>query len=227
MLTLGIDTSTMTGGAALVGAQGLVAEFVLNIRSTHSERLLPAIETLLNDAQLALADIDAFAVATGPGSFTGLRIGMATAKGLAYATGRPLLGVTVLDALARQFAASQSIVIPLIDARRQEVYAQPFRGGQALCEPWNVPLATVLQWCQSRQEPVLFCGDGAVLYEEHIRQTLPAAILPPAEQRLLRSSAVAGLGRERLLRGEQHDVMSLVPFYMRKSEAEIQWDAKT
>ncbi len=226
MLTLGIDTSTMTGGAALLSEHGLIGESVLNIRSTHSERLLPAIHRLLDDAEVTMGTIQGIAVATGPGSFTGLRIGMTTAKSMAYALETAVVGVTVLEALARQFVTSRCIVVPMIDARRSEVYAQPFYGSEALHNPWNTALDEVLEWCSRQSEPVLFCGDGAVLHQDTITQTVQQAVMPPREQRLLRSSSVAGLGRERLLAGLTSDAMALVPFYMRKSEAEMKWDAK-
>ncbi len=226
MIVLGMDTSTMTGGAALVGPKGLVGESVLNIRSTHSERLLPAVERLLDDAEVTLDDVDGFAVASGPGSFTGLRIGMATAKGFAYALGRPLIGVTVLEALAYQFMAVGTVVLPLIDARRGQVYAQPFSGQDAMAEPQNCHIDDVIVWGLEQRRPIVFCGDGASVYQDVLAEKLPDAVFPPLEQRALRSASVAGLGRQRLLAGQRHEPMELVPFYLRKSEAEMKWDAK-
>ncbi|NLJ80868.1 MAG: tRNA (adenosine(37)-N6)-threonylcarbamoyltransferase complex dimerization subunit type 1 TsaB, partial [Firmicutes bacterium] len=111
MIVLGIDTSTLTGGVALLRSGHLLGESVLNIRTTHSERLLPALEKLLADAEVETGDLDGVAVVTGPGSFTGLRIGVATAKGLAYALGCSVAGVTTLEAYGWQFKFFPGIVM--------------------------------------------------------------------------------------------------------------------
>jgi tRNA threonylcarbamoyladenosine biosynthesis protein TsaB len=100
MLVMGIDTSTMQGGVALLSEQGLVSEYTLNVKATHTERLLPLIDRALQDAGITLGQVDGLAVAVGPGSFTGLRIGLSTAKGLAVATGKALVGVSTLEAIS-------------------------------------------------------------------------------------------------------------------------------
>lgn len=226
MYVLGIDTSTMTGGAAIVKDGQLVGEYVLNIRTTHSERLLPAIERLLHDADLSLADMDGIAVATGPGSFTGIRIGVATAKGFAYSLEKEIVGVTALEAFGRQFQEFPGIVIPLIDARRSEVYAQAFRAGESIVEPWNKHISEVLEWCAAQDELCLMVGDGASVHQELIKGSLPKAVFPPQELSLLRPAAVAGLGWKRLREGLGSDPFQVNPVYLRKTEAEMKWMAK-
>ncbi len=226
MYVLGIDTSTMTGGAAVVQNGRLLGEYVLNIRTTHSERLLPAVERLLHDAGLALAEMDGIAVVTGPGSFTGIRIGVATAKGFAYALQKKIVGVTTLEAFARQFLAFPGIVVPMIDSRRSEVYAQAFRAGKPLTEPWNEHLSHVLEWCRSQTEPCLLVGDGSLTYQEQIKQGFPEAVFPSPEFALLRPSAVAALGWAKLQAGEGSHPFAVNPVYLRKTEAEIKWMAK-
>lgn len=226
MLVLGIDTSTMTGGAALVSERGLIGDYNLNIRSTHSERLLPAIEQVLTDAELTLDNIEGVSVVTGPGSFTGLRIGVATAKGFGFAKQIPLVGVTTLQALAWQYQHFPGVVCPLVDARRSEVYGQQFQAGNSQGEPINTPLAQFLTSLQTLTEPILFVGDGAFTYQEMIKEYIPNACFPATEGFALRASAVAGLGREQLLQGKQDHPLQLTPFYMRKSEAEIKWERK-
>lgn len=225
MLVLGLDTSTNVGGVGLVGPDGLIGEYVLNVRSTHSERLLPAVACVLNDAGLSLDTVDGIAVVTGPGSFTGLRIGAATAKGFAYALQKPVIGISVLEALGWQLQWFAGLVCPLIDARRQTVYAQIFRRGQAVTEAVNGPLADVIGECRNQSEPVLFAGDGALIHEGTLTDSW--MVLPPQEQRVLHTASVAAFGRQLLLMGRRSDAMTLVPTYMRKSEAELKWEQKT
>ncbi len=223
MYVLGIDTSTLIGGVALLKAGELVGEIVLNIRTTHSERLLPAVENLLAAAEVDLGSVGATAAVVGPGSFTGIRIGVATAKGFAYALGHPLVGVTTLEAYGWQFKSFSGIVVPLLDARRGLVYAQAFSRAESLTEPGIKPLAEVLEWCQREKTPCLFVGDGAYNYKEEIKKTVELQALPPPAFGLLRPAAAAGLGYERLLRGERGDAFSLNPIYMRQTEAERKW----
>lgn len=222
MNVLGIDTSTVTGGVALLSDDRLVGESVLNIRTTHSERLLPALERLLVDAGITVKELDLLSVVTGPGSFTGLRIGVGTAKGLSYALGVPIVGVTTLEGYGWQFKFFPGIVVAMVDARRENVFWQAFREGIALVDPSYGSLQSVLDWCscsKRSEEQFLFVGDGAINYGEQIR----ASQSVPPSQNLLRPSAVAHLGYIRYLQGEHSDAFSLNPTYMRQTEAERKW----
>lgn len=227
MYVLGIDTSTMTGGVALLSKEELIGESLLNIRTTHSERLLPALEELMSHAGVKLKEVGLISVVTGPGSFTGLRIGMATAKGFAFALGTPLMGVTTLEAYGWQFKFFPGIVVSLVDARRKTAFWQAFANGRALTEPGHGSLEDILTWCGEKQEEqLLFVGDGAINYAQEIRDALPRAIFPEASQSLLRPSATAHLGYARYLAGEVHDAFSLNPTYMRQTEAERKWQER-
>ncbi len=222
MNVLGIDTSTVTGGVALLSDDRLVGESVLNIRTTHSERLLPALERLLADAGITVKELDLLSVVTGPGSFTGLRIGVGTAKGLSYALGVPIVGVTTLEGYGWQFKFFPGIVVAMVDARRENVFWQAFREGIALVDPSYGSLQSVLDWCscsKRSEEQFLFVGDGAINYGEQIR----ASQSVPPSQNLLRPSAVAHLGYTRYLQGEHSDAFSLNPTYMRQTEAGRKW----
>lgn len=223
MYVLGIDTSSLTGGVALLQGEKLVGESVLNIRTTHSERLLPALEKLLQDADVDVADLDLISVVTGPGSFTGIRIGVATAKGLVYALRHSVIGVTTLEAYGWQFKFFPGLVVPLIDARRNTVYWQAFQKGKALSAPIHGALTDVYDWCARQGQECLFVGDGALNYVQEISESLPKANFAPAALALLRPSAVAHLGYSRYLVGEMSDVFNLNPTYMRKTEAELKW----
>ncbi|NMA60408.1 MAG: tRNA (adenosine(37)-N6)-threonylcarbamoyltransferase complex dimerization subunit type 1 TsaB [Firmicutes bacterium] len=226
MYVLGIDTSTLTGGVALLKQGELVGESVLNIRTTHSERLLPALEILLEQANITPQELDGIAVVTGPGSFTGIRIGVATAKGLAYALDHPLVGTTTLEAYGWQFKYFPGAVISLIDARREQVYWQAFEAGEGLNEPAHGPLSDVYTYCARLSRPCLFVGDGALAYAERIGEQVPTGIFPSPALSLLRPSAVADLGYTRLLQGNSSNAFALNPTYMRKTEAELKWQEK-
>ncbi|NMB17693.1 MAG: tRNA (adenosine(37)-N6)-threonylcarbamoyltransferase complex dimerization subunit type 1 TsaB [Firmicutes bacterium] len=223
MRILALDSSTKTGSAALLDGESVVGEYILNVAMTHSERLLPAIERIMADAGWTGEDLGGIAVTLGPGSFTGLRIGMTTAKILAYLWNISLAGVPTLDALARQGELFAGLVCPLLDARRGEVYGGIYREGRTLKGPLNVPVGELLD-CLPPGEQVLFLGDGAGKYWPIIQGALgERAVLAPGPNRILRASFVGLLGQEKLIRGEEEDPMTLTPFYLRRSEAEIKW----
>ncbi len=224
MIILGVDTSANMGGAAIVSGQGLVAEYLLRIHNGHSERIIPAVERVLSDSGLNLADMTAFAVVTGPGSFTGIRVGLATGKGFAYSLDKPIIPVTAMEALAWQFRGYPHLIYPIIDARRREVFTQPFLGGKPVKAALNCKISDLVAELASYSEPILFVGQGALDYREHLAQ-LPQAVFPAAEQAGLRPSSVAGLGLHLLQQGMEQNWYQVLPFYMRKSSAEYQFDS--
>jgi tRNA threonylcarbamoyladenosine biosynthesis protein TsaB len=223
MLVLGIETSTTQGGVAIIGPDGVLCEAVLNVEVTHSERLLPAIDRALGEARVSLEDLGGIAVSIGPGSFTGLRIGLSTAKGLVYATGLSLVGVPTLEAMAWTLPTARWQICPVLDARKQEIYTALFRhdatGVHRIMEDAAMAPEAL---CRLIRNPTLFLGDGMKTYGALFRERLgERMLLPPMASRGARPACVAELGRERLLRGE-HDVPeTLVPRYLRPSEAEL------
>jgi tRNA threonylcarbamoyladenosine biosynthesis protein TsaB len=223
MLVLGVETSTMQGGAALVGDGGLCSEYTLNVEATHSERLLPAIDRMLRDAGVGLGELSGIAVSIGPGSFTGLRIGLSTVKGLAYSTGLPVVGVPTLEALAWVLPFGRGQVCPVLDARKQEVYAALFRHERgALVRVMEDTALAPEALCAKIRRPTLFLGDALAVHLELFRRLLgDRLIVPPPPHRGPRPACVAELGRARLLRGERDPVEMLVPRYLRPSEAEV------
>jgi tRNA threonylcarbamoyladenosine biosynthesis protein TsaB len=223
MLVLGIETATTQGSVALFGGNGLVSEYTLNVEITHSERLLPAVDRVLQDAGVALDHLEGIAVSIGPGSFTGLRIGLSTAKGLAYATGLPVVGVPTLEAMAWTLPAAKWQICPVLDARKQEVYAALFQhepeGLRRLADDQAVAPEDL---CSLIRKPTLFLGDGLAVYRDTFRRLLGSRfLLPPAAHRGGRAACVAELGRTRLLAGERDDASVLAPAYIRPSEAEL------
>lgn len=223
MLVLGVETSTMQGGVALVGEDRLVSEYLLNVEATHSERLLPAIDRMLCDAGVGLDALSGIAVSIGPGSFTGLRIGLSTVKGLAYATGLPVVGVPTLEALAWSVPFASVQVCPVLDARKHEVYAALFRYERGVLVRLMEDSALAPEaLCSKIRKPTLFLGDGLPVYGELFRRLLADRMLVPSlSGRGARPACVADLGRQRLVRGDRDSIEALVPRYLRPSEAEL------
>lgn len=230
VLVLGIDTATLVCGVALVTPQRLLAEYTLQVRKTHSERLLPMVAAMLRDAGLTPEDLGGVAVAAGPGSFTGVRIGVATARALGQALGLPLVAVSTLEALAAQSPHFSGLVSPILDARRQQVYNAVFRvpaeGPVRLGEERAMPLPELLAELKEYGEPVLFTGDAVPVYRELITEAFgPQACFLPLEAGLSRAASVARLGLTRLVAGGGVPFRDLLPQYVRRSEAETKSQA--
>jgi tRNA threonylcarbamoyladenosine biosynthesis protein TsaB len=224
---LAVETSTLTGAVAVLEDGAVVAESRVNVAVTHGERLVSTIDGVLRAARRELADIDAFAVAIGPGSFTGLRIGLSTVKGLAFATGKPAAGVPTLDALAWRLPFCAYPICPILDARKNEVYAALYRTLTGRLERIEAPramppsgLAEELR--DGTTGPVVFVGDAVGRFGPIVSEILGTrARLAPADLRLPSAVTVAELGAAALERGEAADPASLVPLYVRPSEAEL------
>lgn len=216
MRLLAVETSTLAGGAALLEDDRVVGEYVLDVRATHSERLMPAVDRLLADAGWTVRDLTALAVAVGPGSFTGLRIGLATVKGLALALSLPVAAVPTLDAMAAALPFAALPVCPVIDARKGEVYTCFYRwDGYQMRREWDYLALAPEDFARRLSEPVILVGDGA----HAIRS--PYARFPSPPRRPPSAAAVGALGLERLRKGEIVTPADLVPLYLRPSEAEL------
>jgi tRNA threonylcarbamoyladenosine biosynthesis protein TsaB len=221
---LAVDSSSMTGSVALCCDEVLVAESLLNVRSTHSEKLLQQIDLLLNQAGWQLADLDVFVVVTGPGSFTGLRIGIATVKGLAQVADKPVVPVSSLQTIAMNLPLSPYPVCAFLDARKQEVYTQLFEwdrnlGPIACGESAVLPPQQVLD---ALTGDVAFVGDGVLSYRQLIDDCLGMrAHFPAAPAHQLRASHAAWLGLKMWQTGQTQSAADIVPTYIRPSDAEL------
>ncbi|NLM46824.1 MAG: tRNA (adenosine(37)-N6)-threonylcarbamoyltransferase complex dimerization subunit type 1 TsaB [Firmicutes bacterium] len=230
MFVLGIDTATLVCSVAVASEDKTVAEYTLQVKKTHSQRLLPLIAALLADAGLTPAGLDGIAVAAGPGSFTGVRIGIVTAKALGQALTIPLCGISTLEALAAQHPWFDGLICPVLDARRRQVYTALFRGGggslQRLAEDKAAALPAVLEEVEAYGEKVLFVGDAVPVHQDFIRGELgvKACFMPP-ESAICRAATVARLGLEQLARGQAASWRELAPRYLRQSEAEVKYRA--
>ncbi len=231
MWILSIDTATKVTGLAVHFKCGLVAESFLHTGKTHSERLMPMVLQLLEQAGIGFGDLEAVAVSSGPGSFTGLRIGMATAKGIAQVRKIPLIGINTLDALAQNGLGFEGLVAPVLDARKDEVYTALYgiRGREiSLIGQYEaVSPAVLAERLGSGRERVLFVGDAVPVYRELLEARLgEGAVFLPDSRSLPRGAHVGALAAERLARGERDDIYTLKPFYIRPSEAEATWAKK-
>lgn len=216
MRLLAVETSTLAGGVALLEGERVVGESLLDVRATHSERLVPAIDRLLADAGWVARDIEALAVAVGPGSFTGLRIGLATVKGLALALGVPVAAVPTLDAMAESLPFAALPVCPVLDARKGEVYCCLYRwDGQGMRREWDYLAIPPAELARRLAGPTILLGDGAGAVGG------PHARLAPPARRVPSPATVGDLGRRRLAAGDVVPAAALVPIYLRPSEAEL------
>ncbi|MBM4136734.1 MAG: tRNA (adenosine(37)-N6)-threonylcarbamoyltransferase complex dimerization subunit type 1 TsaB [Nitrospira sp.] len=233
MKILAIDTSTMLGGIAIMDdSSGLIAEVRLNVKSTHSERLMTTIDTTLKQASISLTEIDAFAVAIGPGSFTGLRIGLSTVKGLSYATGKPIVSVPSLEAFAWNFPYCKYPVCPMLDARKKEVYTALFQwkndGFIRLINEVALSVDRLLEKIKViSDKKILFTGEGAHLYKDIIIEMIGEQAVFASSEKMVSSPAnVAYLGIKKAVEGKFSEPVSLIPLYIRRSEAEIKESQK-
>ncbi|GFO55476.1 tRNA (adenosine(37)-N6)-threonylcarbamoyltransferase complex dimerization subunit type 1 TsaB [Geomonas sp. Red276] len=222
MKILTIDTSSNCSSVALSDGTKLLGECILGEDRCNSGRLSASISDLLAAAKLTPAGLDAFAVSLGPGSFTGVRVGIATAKGLSLATGKPAIGFSSLAMLAMNLPHASLPVAPLFDARKSEVYAGLYRCDSlptALVPDAVLPPAEFLAAIDS---PTIFLGEGAVRYRALIESTLgEKALFAPWNADLPRASAGTVIALDKGLRGEFTPLALLNPTYLRASEAEI------
>jgi tRNA threonylcarbamoyladenosine biosynthesis protein TsaB len=225
MRVLAIDCATTTVGLALADEAEIRAELFLQEGRHHAEVLLPALERLLSLAGCAPKSVELLACTVGPGSFTGLRIGVSTAKGLALAWGTPIVGVSTLAALSRNAGSCPHLVCPLLDARRGQVYAGLYRidpGGLPRPERPDRTSAVENVLAELPEEPIVFLGDGARRYEGIVREaTKGRALLPgDAAQHRIMAASVCQIGLNRYREGQVADAVTFAPQYLRVSEAE-------
>lgn len=225
MKILGLDSSGLVASVAIVEDDNLLAEYTVNYKKTHSQTLLPMLDEIAKMIQLDLDSLDAIAAASGPGSFTGLRIGSATAKGLGLALKKELIPVPTLDALAYNLYDHTDVICPIMDARRNQVYTglYCFENHQMkiVQESCAYDIEALIAKLNSMGEAVVFLGDGVAVYKELIEKTLKVPYsFAPAHCNKQRASAVAALGMLYAAQGKTVSADQFQPDYLRKSQAE-------
>ena len=225
MKILGLDSSGIVASVAIVEDDVLIAEYTVNYKKTHSQTLLPMLDEIAKMTELDLNSIDAIAVAAGPGSFTGLRIGSATAKGLGLALKKPLIAIPTVEGLAYNLYDISGLICPIMDARRKQVYTGIYRFTdhqlKVVEDQMAVPMETVIEKLNQYGEAVTFLGDGVPVFHELIaeKMTVPYSFAP-AHVKKQRAAAVAALGEIYYRQGKTETAMEHVPDYLRVSQAE-------
>ncbi len=218
MKILVIDTSGPVCGTAVMDEEKVYSEFTAQNKNTHSASLMPMIEAALNAAGTEISGLDAVAAVTGPGSFTGVRIGVATAKGLAHGAGLPCIPVDALEALAASAGDFDGIICPIQDARAGQVYGAAFRKGERLTGDAPMKLEDYLDTVEKLGERFLFIGDGAPVHRKAITERMgEKAVFAPAYHGYLRPSAAGSIA---LSKGVSTDYLGLQATYLRPPNAQ-------
>lgn len=248
MIVLAVDSSSRVATVALMKDSKLLGEITLNDKKEHSVILMSTIQDLLNNNNLSIDDIDGYVISKGPGSFTGLRIGMATIKGLSFGSNKPYVSVSSLDALALSVANFDGIICPIMDALRNSVYTSLYKGqlisnnnnNEVDCANVNLDspftlerlldysaldIDELIEVVKSKKEKVIFIGDGVDKYKEYLVKNCPNSYFPPNHLNLIRASSLGEIGST-LLRNGNFDNPNSSPFYLKKPQAEREYEQR-
>ena len=221
---LAFESSAKAASVALFSDGVFVKEQYRNEGLTHSQTLLPMAQQLLKDCSLQPKDINAVAVAAGPGSFTGVRLGVAAAKGFAWGAEIPCYGVSTLEAMARQMGDFVGYILPVMDARRQQVYTALFESdGKGVCRLWEdraISLEQLAEEIKTLEKPIFLVGDGSILCYNTLKEQIPSLVLQPEEKMHQRARGVGLAALAAIANGTQGDAAALTPNYLRLSQAE-------
>lgn len=225
MRILALDSSGLVASVAIMEEEQTIAEYTVNYKKTHSQTLLPMLDEIVKMTEMDLNTIDAIAIAGGPGSFTGLRIGSATAKGLGLTLGKPLIHVPTLEGLACNLYGCSSLICPIMDARRNQVYTGVYRlnesGLQVVKEQMAIDVGVLAEQLNALGEAVTFLGDGVPVYREQLEEklTVPFAFAP-ANMNRQRAASVGLRGFQYYREGRMETAAEHQPDYLRVSQAE-------
>lgn len=224
MKVLAIDSSGLVASVAIVTESDLLAEYTVNYRKTHSQTLLPMLDEIAKMASVDLNDIDAIAISKGPGSFTGLRIGSATVKGIALVLDIPIIPVPTVDGLAYNLYKTKGIICPLMDARRNQVYTGLYKWDDefvVILEQKAMGIEKIAKEINAIKEEVTFLGDGVTVFEEQLKDLIEVPYtFAPAHVSKQRAGAIGSLGIDYYKKGIVIDADDFSPTYLRKSQAE-------
>jgi len=231
MKLLVLDSSGMVASAAVIKEDTLIGEYTINHKKTHSQTLLPMVDEVVKMTETDLNEIDAIALAKGPGSFTGLRIGSATAKGLGLALGKPIVAVPTLDAIAYNLYHASGYICPIMDARRGYVYTGVYAWNEnqfeVILEQCSKHIDEIIDVVNAFESPVIFLGDGVNVHRERIieKSTVPVSFAP-AHLNQQRAGAVGSLAMEYYRQGRIESAAEHRPEYLKKSQAEREREEK-
>jgi tRNA threonylcarbamoyladenosine biosynthesis protein TsaB len=231
MKILAVDTSSAVAAVAILDESGLLGEYILNHKKTHSQRLVYMIKEIMENLELSPEDIDVYAASSGPGSFTGLRIGITTVKAMAFAAKKPVAGVPTLDALAYNISDDGALVCPIIDARNNQVYTALYKYENNMpiniTEYMGIPVTKLSDIIKGKNCNAVFTGDAVPIHRDFLKIELgDRCRFAPRFMLQQRASSVAELALFKALNGKLENCFDMVPFYLRKSQAEREYDKK-
>lgn len=230
MIVLSIDSATESASCAVIGDEKLLGEMNLNDKKQHSVVLMPMVDNLLKNLSLTIQDIDGFVVSKGPGSFTGLRIGMSMVKGLSQGTNKPFVSVSSLDALAFNMAYTNGLICPILDALRDNVYTALycFENGKLnrITDYMALHIDELIDIIKEHNKTVTFIGDGVSKFKGKLKEDLDKVYFAPSHLNIVKASSLGELGIELLSSGIYDDLYTSAPIYLRKSQAEREYEKK-
>jgi tRNA threonylcarbamoyladenosine biosynthesis protein TsaB len=230
MIVLSIDSATESASCAILDNEKLLGEVSLNNKKQHSVVLMPLVDSLLKNLQLTIKDIDGFVISKGPGSFTGLRIGMSMVKGLSQGSNKPFASVSSLDALAYNMAYTEGIICPILDALRDNIYTAlySFENGILVknTDYMALHIDELIELLKDQNKAVTFIGDAVDKFRDKLQESLQKVSFAPKHLNLARASSLGELGQKLLEDGVYDDLYTSAPIYLRKPQAEREYDKK-
>ena len=227
MKILSVDSSSVSASVAITENSVTLAENFINNGLTHSQTLMPMVEKTLKDANVSVKDMELFAIANGPGSFTGVRIGIASVKGMADALNKKCIAISTLEAIAEPLKNEDCIACAVMDARCNQVYTAIFENGNRLCEDKAVLIDELGKELKSYNKKVVFIGDGSVLCYEKLKDVVTNVFVADENVRYIHASSIGRLAEEKIKNGEMPtDSAKLVPYYLRLPQAERELNNK-
>lgn len=227
MKILSLDSTSVTASAAITENGKTLAENFINNGLTHSQTLMPLVEKTLAESGISIKDIDLFAVTNGPGSFTGVRIGIASVKGMADALNKPCFAVSTLEAIAEPLKNENCIACAVMDARCNQVYTAIFENGNRLCEDKAMLIDELGEELEKYNKKIVFIGDGAKICYEKLNEKLENCEIASEDIRYIHASSIGRLAEEKIANGENTiNSAKLIPFYLRLPQAERELNNK-
>ena len=230
MKILSLDSATESATCSILEDDKLLGEIIFNYKKQHSIVLMPMIDELFKNTNTSLENIDGFVVSKGPGSFTGLRIGMAVIKGLSQGTNKPFVSISTLDALAYNLAFTDGIICPIMDALRNNVYTALYRFDECkltrLTDYMAISIDDLILRLKDEKSSVTFVGDAVSKFRDKLASEIQSVKFAPAHLNIAKSSSLGELGLIKLKEGFNDDLYSSAPVYLRKSQAEREYDKR-
>ena len=227
MKILALDTSSKVACVAILDENNLLGEYYINHKKNHSEKLMPMIENILEDLDIKVEDIDYYAASVGPGSFTGLRIGITTVKCMALATNKRVVAVDTLDGLANNIGYTNNLVCPIIDARNNQVYTAIYDNGKKIVQDNAISVEELASKLEFLNSKIIFVGDGVLVHKDYLKDKLKDnCVIARQVDVLPKASSIAQVALKKINNNEVLGCEELLPNYLRKSQAEREYEKK-